>query len=521
MTISRRKFLTYSALAGLASSLPRLNLDFLISSAFAETNSALTFLSAENLTGNWDPSSHTCLAQINLEGFVFGYLTRAPMLPNNPEALNMELAKEIKIVNQSTIAFKIRDDVKFHDGKPLTAEDFKATFEYASGPDRPAQWYPGPCEVNILDQHAFEIKTDKFKYPAALFYYLSSFLPVMSADDIKNGEMIKRPNGTGPFKFVAQQGNNTVLEANPTFFMGKLKIPHLNFSFVGDATTRTLALMGGQAHMIERLEAEQVETIEKDQRFKLDKAISVENKYLWFRCSKAPFNDPRVRLAACHAIDRAQVLETLGISGTASKAHISPVKFGYTNVSNYPEYDPEKCQKLLAEAGFPKGKGLPPLEYITSVGFYPKTKEYAELITGMLQEQGFPVTLNVMEVAAWNEQLYDRPGGGPGHMIDCGWCTGSPEPDLVLRTHFHSSSKRICGIVDPEIDAVLDKERNATTPEERKKILQDETLPTIAAKAPSLSLFTSVFIHAMVKDLEGLYLYPNGMVDLTKAQVAV
>ena len=106
-------------------------------------------------------------------------------------------------------------------------------------------------------------------------------------------------------------------------------------------------------------------------------------------------------------------------------------------------------------------------------------------------------------------------------MIDCGWCTGSPEPDLVLRTHFHSSSKRICGIVDPEIDAVLDKERNATTPEERKKILQEETLPTIAAKAPSLSLFTSVFIHAMVKDLEGLYLYPNGMVDLTKAQVAV
>jgi len=70
-------------------------------------------------------------------------------------------------------------------------------------------------------------------------------------------------------------------------------------------------------------------------------------------------------------------------------------------------------------------------------------------------------------------------------MIDCGWCTGiSRNPTLVLRTHFHSSSKRITGIVDKEIDAVLDKERNATSLEERKKILQTETLPTIARKAP-------------------------------------
>ena len=102
-------------------------------------------------------------------------------------------------------------------------------------------------------------------------------------------------------------------------------------------------------------------------------------------------------------------------------------------------------------------------------------------------------------------------------MIDCGWCTGSPEPDLVLRTHFHSSSKRITGIVDPEIDAVLDKERNAKTIDERRKVLQEETLPMIADKVPAHALFTSVFIHAYTKELEGLYIYPNGMQDVTDA----
>ena len=135
----------------------------------------------------------------------------------------------------------------------------------------------------------------------------------------------------------------------------------------------------------------------------------------------------------------------------------------------------------------------------------------------MLQEQGFPVKLNVMEVAAWNERLYDRPGGGPGHMIDSGWSTGSPEPDLVLRTHFHSSSKRITGIVDPDIDAVLDKERNTVDPAERKRVLQEEVMPLLAERVPGFSLFTSVFIHAMRENLDGLYIYPNGMMDASKA----
>ena len=102
-------------------------------------------------------------------------------------------------------------------------------------------------------------------------------------------------------------------------------------------------------------------------------------------------------------------------------------------------------------------------------------------------------------------------------MVDCGWATGSPEPDLVLRTHFHSSSKRICGIVDPELDAVLDKERNETDPNTRKAVIQTEVMPMLAEKVPSLSLFTSVFIHAMRKELQGIYIYPNGMIDASHA----
>jgi peptide/nickel transport system substrate-binding protein len=516
--ISRRNLLLGGMAGAGAFGIGRINPDFLVNSAFAAEGRTLRFLGAESLTGNWDPTSHTTLGQINVEGFVLGYLTRAPMRPEKPDELVFELAESLTPIDTFTLQAKLRKGVKFHDGTPFTAADVKATYEYGSQPNRPAQWYPGQVTVDVLDDYTCNINTKAFGYPASLYYYLSSFLPILSAKDIANkAQLSGRLNGTGPFKYVEQKGDTTYLVANPDFFLGKPKIPAIEYHFVGDTTTRTLSLLNGEADIIERLEQEQVETIQKDPRFAIHKALSVENKYLFFRCSKKPFDDPRIRLAAAHSIDRKQILEILGMSGAPCKAHISPVKFGYTEVADYPEFDPEKAQKLLAEAGFPKGKGLPEITYYTSVGFYPKTKEYAELITGMLQEQGFKVNLQTLEVAAWGNLLYDKAGGGEGNMIDCGWCTGSPEPDLVLRTHFHSSSKRITGIVDPEIDAVLDKERNAATIEERRKILQQETLPTIARKAPALALFTSVFLHAHSKKLDGLYIYPNGMMDMTKA----
>lgn len=518
MKFNRRNFLKSSAMAGVVLSGGMVNRSFLSSPAFASENRTINFLSAENLTGNWDPTSHTTLGQINVESFVFGYLTRAPMTPENPDEIVYELAEEMTLLDEHTLEFKLRKGVSFHNGEPFTAHDVKATFEYASQPDRPAAWYPGPCKVDVVDDHTAHVKTEEFGYPASLFWFLSAFLPIMSAKDVADPKTLSsRPNGTGAFKYIEQKGNTTVLQANADFLGGAPNVPGIDFTFVGDATTRMLSLLSGEADIIERLEAEQVETVEKQEGLTVHKAVSVENKYLWFRCSKPPFDDWRVRRAASHAIDRSLLLEIMGEAGSPSNAWISPVKFGYVDTPNYPEYDPELCQKFLAEAGYPGGEGLPKLEYITSVGFYPKTKEYGEIITAMLQEQGFDVEFNAMEIAAWADRLYDRPGGGPGHMVDCGWATGSPEPDLVLRTHFHSSSKRICGIEDAELDAVLDKERNEANPDERKRIIQEEVMPMLAEKTPALSLFTSVFIHAMRDGLEGLYIYPNGMVDASDA----
>jgi peptide/nickel transport system substrate-binding protein len=106
--LSRRFFLGGSAFVTAAMAAPRLNLPFLFSSAYAETASKpMMFLGAEALTGNWDPTTHTNLGQLIFESFVFGYLTRCPMKPSNPEELVFELATAINPIDKYTLEFKL------------------------------------------------------------------------------------------------------------------------------------------------------------------------------------------------------------------------------------------------------------------------------------------------------------------------------------------------------------------------------------------------------------------------------
>lgn len=491
--------------------------------ALAQGSKTLVFAAAGTITGSWDPSSHTVAPQITTEGFIFGHLTNCPMRSDKPDEILPDLAVEWKVIDKYTLEYKLRQGVTFHDGKPFKAEDVKATFEYASQPSRPAaSWYPGQVDVEIVDDYTVRLKTEKYGYPAAAYWYVVSFLPILSAKDVADPKILQqRPNGTGPFRFEKIEGDRITFKAFDNYHGGKPQIETLISAYVPDANTRTLGLLNGEFHLTERLEPEQYTSLKKEASIVTDARLSSENKYLHFRCNKKPFDDPRIRMAACHAIDRTQIVTILGEAGVASNCYISPVKFGFTDIPGYPEYSPEKCQALLAEAGFPNGQGLPELEYITSTGFYPKTREYGELITAMLQEQGFNVKLTVYETAPWEEHVYRAADGqGPGHMIDVGWITGSPEPDLVLRPNWHSTAALVCGISDPEIDAVLDKERNAETPEERLKVLQTETLPMLARKVPSFSLFSQAFFHAMTKNLSGVYFYANGPIDLSKATLA-
>ncbi len=512
--LSRRRLLQTTAAIAALGLLPAT-----LGMAHAADEKRVILASMGPVTGNWDPTSHTTVGQLNFEHFIFSKLTEARMTDEAPAELTPDLAVSWELINDHTLEFKLREGVTFHAGTPFTAEAVTATYEYGSNPDRPGSaWYPGRVDVEVVDPLTVRLNTEAYGYPASAFLLVSSFLPIISSEDVEAGKLSQHPNGTGPFKYSATEGDRTIAVAFDDYWGGRTKIDELVYAYVPDANTRVLGLMNGEYDIIERLEPEQYQALQAQDGVATNRSVSTENKYIHFRANKPPFDDVRVRQAAAHSIDREMILEIMGDAGMPVYSHLSPKKFGSTDVPGFPEYDPEKAQALLAEAGYPGGEGLPEIEFITSVGFYPKTKEYAELVAAMMMEQGFNVKLTVLEPAAWEQAIYrGADGQGQGHMADVGWLTGSPEPDLVLRPNYYSTAALINGINDPEIDASLDKERDAKTPEERLQILQTETLPLLAEKLPSLSLFSAVNFHGMTDKLSGVYFFPNGPVDLRKA----
>lgn len=488
--------------------------------AYGQGRRTIVFASAEPLTGNWDTTSHSILAQWNIEALIFGQLVRCPMRPGKIDEITYELATGQKLISPTTMEYTLREGVKFHNGQEFTARDVKATMEFASQPDRPngSTMYPGPVEVEIVDSHTVRVHTDKSGFPASKLGFHAGAMAMLCADDVADPEVLKgRPNGTGPLKFAEQRGNNTILRKHDDWIFGSLQFDELVFSHIPDATTRVLALLGGEVDVIERLDPEQYETLSSDSRVKLHQTVSTENKYISFRTVKPPFDNQLIRQAVGYAIDREQVLQVLGAAGTASNCFIAPSKFGYVDIPGYPQFNPDRCQALLSEAGYPNGNGLPEIEYLVSQGFYPKSKEYAEVITAMLQEQGFNVKLTVMEVAAWLERVFLKKDSIPeDNMVDTGWSTSTPEPDMVLNPYFSKSI--FTGLHDAAIDEALLAEGNEPDINKRREILQTRTLPTIAEKLPALSLFTSVLLHATRANLEGVYFYPSGPMDISQAR---
>ena len=514
--INRRQFLKTTG-TGLAAGAALSSAPLVARKAWAAPK-VLQFLGGENVTGNWDPTANTCLANVLIETLSFEHCIYFPMRPGtDPLTTEYEVVESITPLSPFVADYKVRKGIKFHDGKDCLAEDIKATLEYACEPGRPRGFFPGQIEVEVIDSHTARVSSETIKIPLiSAVHYLHPYICIMSAQDIKDKSIEKRINGTGQYKFIAQEGDKTILEANPDYRLGRPKIDRFIYSYMPDVITRVMALLSGEAQMTERLETEQYGSLSKNDKVRLSKTVSIENKYLHFRCSVPPFTDYRVRRAACHAIDRNVIVDIMGEAGTPVYNIMPRGKMGYTDLDNIPEYNPEKCQQLLAEAGFPKGKGLPDLEYNVSTGFYPKTKEYGEIIQAFLLEQGFPVTLNVMETAAWNDVIY-KPK--VGHLVDVGWAAASPEPGIHLNIMWHNPPAIITGLDDPDINASIEKQQLAPDLETRLNLLSNETYPLLVERSPSYGLFTSVMLHAMTTRLNGVHIYPDGSFSLMKADL--
>ncbi|MGD1037087.1 MAG: ABC transporter substrate-binding protein [Roseiarcus sp.] len=473
---------------------------------------SVTFLSAENLSGKWNPYNHTLLAQLRLQ--VAAYDTIVLLDDNTGDYLPC-LALAWSNPEPSIWEFKLREGVTFHDGTPFTARDVKATIEYNSDPAQVGSFFfPNKFTCEVVGDHVVRINTGT-PY-AAMPALLACGGPVISpAHLIEAGKLDEKFVGTGPYKWVSYEGEEAgvKLTANDAYWGEKAHIKDFTFRFVGDSQTRLAALRSGQAQIIDRVEPDQIAVIEAEPTLAVQRVNTVESKWMTFRVANPPMDNQKLRQAIARAVDVPSIVKYILLGdGEPNNCFLTAAHKFYGKSEIFPTYDPEKAKQLLAEAGFPQGKGLRELTYYVSVGFYPKTREYGQLVVQNLADIGIKVNLQTLEVAKYNQLLFDPKAGD---LFDHGWFIAARDPEVLLSSLFRTAL--VTKIKSPKNVEVLEKECSLLDPAQRAAYFTSAVIPTLETELYEFPMFTSQLVTGQTKKLKNFIVPPTSNAHIERA----
>ncbi len=266
--------------------------------------------------------------------------------------------------NGSVWTFKLRPNVKFHNGQLLTADDVVYTFQQLSNPKNASNalsTFTGvltPSGVQKVDSStvAFHLEAPNGNFP----YIISSdnYNAIIVPKGTDFGKWQSTFIGTGPFKlqsYTQNQGANFV--ANPDYWGGAPHLSSTAFTFYTAQQPQILALQGGQVDVIVQFVPQGATSLLNNSSYNIIKLKSSNHRQLSMRNDKAPFTDARVRQAIALSLNRPAMVQAL-LSGLGEVGNDSPFapKFPSTNTS-VPQrtQDISKAKQLLSAAGHPNG----------------------------------------------------------------------------------------------------------------------------------------------------------------------
>ena len=419
------------------------------------------------------------LEETNLDALLFRGLMRFDE-KNEPVT---DIADSFTISNDKlTYAFKLKEDITFHDGEPLTADDVIFTIESILDDNNASFLKSDFTEVDSVtkvDDFQLEIKL-KNPFTPMLDKLTAPILPKHAFEgvDMRTAEFNSHPIGAGPYMFDKwERGNSLTLKAYNDFFGTKPSIEKVIFKFIPDSNVRALQLKSGEVD-VALLDPVQVEELEKEKNIKIYDIESADYRGILYNMNKDLWKDVDVRRAFSYATDRAQIVKGI-LKGYGTEAY-SPLQkhaFNNENVEKY-TYDIEKAKDLLDSAGWKEEKdgfrykGNEKLAFTITVPATDTVRvNMANYTAEGFKKIGADVTVAALD---WSAIEIDKTDA-----FIIAW--GSPY-DADHHTHllFHtdqssltSSGYNYGSYSNAKVDELLEKGRLTTDPEERKAIYME------------------------------------------------
>ncbi|MGX9691600.1 ABC transporter substrate-binding protein [Achromobacter anxifer] len=428
------------------------------------------------------------------------------------------LAKSVDISpDGKTYTFKLRDGIKFHNGKPMSSADVLWTWQHYTAANsgwRCASEFDGRGAVKVTGVEAPDTQTVVYHIdkPSSLFLATLARADcggtgILSKDSVRADGSWDKPIGTGPFELAEWKRGEYVrltkfagysnLDGKRDGYTGSKRplVDEVHFLIVPDDSTAKAALQRGNIDIIEDVSNSDVPVLQATPNVKVAHAPVMSMTALLMQTKDPVLANPKMRQALAHAIDYQQLAAAVTEGLAQPNNSIVPLVSPYHDAAQKQgwNYDPALAQKLLGEAGY-KGQGLT----ILTTKRYPQSYNSAVIIQAMLQAVGVKAQLSVVE---WATQL-DRYNAGTYQMMTFPY---SARLDAALNYEMVTGdkAKQPRKVWDNPAALKLIETASADTAPAKRQASFDQLHKLFLADVPSIPLYNGLDIGAYRGDIRG------------------
>ena len=420
-----------------------------------------------------------------------------------------DLAESYSFKDNTTLIIKLKDNVKWHDGKKFSAKDVLFTYQVIINPTIYTPYktnYKKVKSVNILDELTVEIKYHE-PYFKALEIWMMGILPehiLKDEKDIMTSKFNKKPIGTGPYTLDELKiSKDVTLHVNKNYFEKVPKIEKILYKFMPDATTSFYMLKQKQLDLGSLTPIQVDRQINKKfkKEFNVYERTSFSYSYMGLNLKRDKFKDLKIRQAISYAIDRKKIADILyfGYAQVATGPFL-PGSIAHNEDIKPTIQNQQKAIELLKSAGYSKSN---PFSFTVVTPASSSTGKYiAQIMQHQLKQVGIEMKIRVMEWQAFlNTVLHPR----NFEAVILAWSMGL-SPDA--RSIWHSSSDKrggfnFVGYKNKRVDSLIEKAEVTIDKKEFSKIYK-KIYRYISEDIPYIFLFIPDSITAVNKNIKNV-----------------
>lgn len=476
---------------------------------------------------NFDPARMADYSSPITNGAVYDSLVTQK--PGEYEEVVPSLATEWERLDDGQrLRFTLRDDVKFWDGSPLTAEDVKFSLDrLLNVKDQPAVYASNLEKTEVVDEHTVDLYIKNPAEPIMINLAAPAFAiyskamteaqggvstPGAEQEDSATQWLNQNSAGTGPYHMVQWERNAQImLQKNPHYWGGEVPFERVVIRHIGDSAAQLLALENGDIDAAFNLTTEQLATLEDSENIDIARGLSLDYVYMTLT-SSGELNEALAkaenRLAVAHAIDYDGIIEHLMGGNAVRPVNFLPIGVGGSTEELLEEIgyreDLDKSRELLAAAGNPDGFSFQ-LSYANAAIVGTSYQLLAQKIQSDLARVGITAELNPMDQV----QLRTQYTGGETQSVITFWNPPSPEPQLWASASIERVAGRVRWEVPQEVKDVVAAAGAEQDPAKRIELYTEYT-EMLQAQGNYILLFQPIYRIATSQAIDDFNLTAAG-----------